>query len=152
MPPNIPAQAHIQWVFDNKISDEDRLRLSPHISNYNRLNEILVLNGIAIEDIQKLILLELEGDQRPFILGKLVGRLKSKERNQLLTVIQSCVKAVSKRKSLDTPKVKGASATNGPVPPNEASPTESSSVRQARSSFSRSKHRVKVRPNSNSTK
>lgn len=149
---NHTSDTRVQWFFDKDISAEDRKRLAPHLSNYNRLNEILVLNGIELSDIQKLILLELEGAQRPFILGKLIGRLKSKERNQLLTLVQSCVKAVSKHKSPATRKAVGASVTSGPVPPSAESPTASSSALQARSSFSRSKHRVKVRPSSSSTK
>lgn len=126
--------AHVELAFGQNLTDADRARLGPHISNYNRLNEILVLNGIPISDIQKLILLELEGAQRPFILKKLVGRLKSKERKELLNIIATCVKAVSKPKSPVTRNRKGVSRTSSRRRRNAASPIESSSPPTEKSS------------------
>jgi hypothetical protein len=77
---------------DVVVTNGDSVRLGPHLTNYNRLNEILILNNLPIEDVQKMILLELKGKSRQFILRKLVGRLKSKERKQLLHNLASCLK------------------------------------------------------------
>ncbi len=80
-----------ELLFPNlKVSKGDEARLSPHLTNYNRLNEILILNGLGIKDVQRMILIELQGKSRQFILNKLVSRLKSQEREDLLINITQC--------------------------------------------------------------
>lgn len=80
-----------ELLFPNlKVSKGDEARLSPHLRNYNRLNEILILNGLDIKDVQRMILIELKGKSRQFILNKLVSRLKSQEREDLLINITQC--------------------------------------------------------------
>lgn len=124
MPPS-DVVVKLEVKFGTALSKKDRTRLEPHLVGYNRLNELLLLNGIPIEDIQKLIMLEVEGKRRPFILKKLVGRLKSKERQQLHNLIASCLKNTSNDKCVVTLSQKDASHTSSPRRCRKASRTAS---------------------------
>jgi hypothetical protein len=80
-------------IFDAEviISHKDEERLRVHLSNWNRLHEIMLL-GINIPDLQRLVIMELLGNGRSRILTRLLGRLTKLQRaevqqkvNQLLT-------------------------------------------------------------------
>lgn len=68
----IPAS---HQVFDNTVvvSEKDFERLSPHLGNWTRLNDLLLL-GVNESDLQRLVVIELQGSKRPQILGKLLAR------------------------------------------------------------------------------
>lgn len=65
------------------LTEDDVARLGPHLKNYNHLNEILLLNELSIEDVQKMYLLEHKGRRRAPILRRLRGRITAKVRQQL---------------------------------------------------------------------
>lgn len=72
------------------VSPADRKRLLPHLSNWNRLNEILLLGTISTADMRKLIYLESQGKCRLPMLRKLVTRLKSYEAIALCELLRIC--------------------------------------------------------------
>lgn len=117
-----------------RVSKADEARLGPHLTNYNRLNEILILNNIEAVDVQRLILIELHGKSRQFILNKLVGRLKSKERDALLANLNQCLKnRLPKPASSDGVKPMTFSSESMSALDAKASRTASPSARKGRS-------------------
>ena len=122
-------------LFPNlRVSKGDESRLSPHLRNYNLLNEILILNGLDVKDVQRMILIELQGKSRQFILNKLVSRLKSQEREDLLINITQCrMNREPKPASCDGVSPMTFSSANMSVLVAKASPTASPSDRKATS-------------------
>lgn len=74
-----------------KITEKDRLRLAQHLTGWNKLNELFVLNGITVEDLRMMIVIEATGCKRKGILTKLVSRLYSTLRKQTLESIDQCL-------------------------------------------------------------
>lgn len=72
-----------QPEFVVELSRRDRKRLEPHLSGWNRLNEMLVLGEFTNDDLRKLIALELEGSNRRAILTKLAQRIVANYRANL---------------------------------------------------------------------
>lgn len=66
------------------ISHKDAERLAPHIANWNRLTEICASGLLPVDDIRLMIRHEATTLKRPPILRRLVGYLKSRERDALL--------------------------------------------------------------------
>ena len=85
-----------------RVTAKDRARLGPHLANYNLLNEILLLNNLSVEDVHILLELELQGKARRFVLYRLIGRIKSKERKQLIQCVNQKLKQKSERGVLTT--------------------------------------------------
>jgi hypothetical protein len=76
------------------VSKKDLIRLRDHITNWNRLNEILLLGEqVSTDDLRRLIVLELAGKARKRILLALVSRLYSRQQKTLWKEILRCVKA-----------------------------------------------------------
>ena len=73
-----------------KLTASDHTRLESHLSNWNRLNEILLLGTISAGDLRKLIYLESQGKCRLPMLRKLVTRLKSYEAIALCELLRIC--------------------------------------------------------------
>ena len=70
------------------ISKKDIKRLSEHILSSRRLNELLVGDCISAEDLRKMVLIEALKDQpRRTIICKLVGRIHSRQRTDILRTI-----------------------------------------------------------------
>jgi hypothetical protein len=71
----IPRRAQ---VFDApvELSDKDRERLCPHLSNWRALHSVMLL-GLNEPDLRRLVVLELLGQQRRMILRRLTARLSS---------------------------------------------------------------------------
>ena len=97
------------------VTNRDRKELAHILAGYNKMVNIFGRIDVSIPTIKKLILIELEGKQRMFIIEKLVGRLKSKERNHLLTLIKPCLKETSNPKSITTAELMGSSPTSSPA-------------------------------------
>lgn len=115
-----------------RLTKLDARRLNPHIQNYNLLNEILLLNSLTIEDVQRMVVLELGGKGRQFVLKRLVGRLKTKERQELLNNIHQCQQnRILNSGYVDGAKPMTSSSTNSPVRVAKASPTGSRLGRKA---------------------
>jgi len=66
------------------ISHKDAERLAPHMSNWNRLTDICASGVLTPEDVHLMIRHEATTLKRPPILRRLVGYLKSRERDALL--------------------------------------------------------------------
>jgi len=103
------------------LTPKDRETLITHITGYNRLNDLLLLGDHDAVYLKKLLMLEVEYHNRPFIVKKLVGRILSIERRRILTL---CSNQPSKNKSQPTLKRKIASLISGRRLPSEESPTE----------------------------
>lgn len=71
-------------IFDTEvfISSKDEERLLVHLSNWNRLHE-LMLKGVNVSDLQRLVIMELRGNGRRRILGRLLGRITKLTRLEL---------------------------------------------------------------------
>jgi hypothetical protein len=81
-------------AFGVTLSKKDLIRLRSHLGGWNKLNEILLLNGnISPDDLKRLILIELSGKCRADILRKLVTRLFAREQEILWGLVESCLSA-----------------------------------------------------------
>lgn len=65
-----------------KLTSQDRAKYAPHIGNINYLSSYLA-DGATHRDAGLMLLLELEGDRRPFILNRLMGKLTTFYRKEL---------------------------------------------------------------------
>jgi hypothetical protein len=81
-------------VFPNPvvISDKDVERLSPHLSGWMSLHEIMLL-GINESDLQRLVVLELLGKKRKDILQRLTARIASTRLAEMKRRIALCLRA-----------------------------------------------------------
>lgn len=80
------------FYIDPRITKKDRERLQHHLVSYNHLNELFVLNpDFPLDDLKRLVLLELEGNKRQAIFQKLVGRIMGHERRGILTRLEMAV-------------------------------------------------------------
>ena len=85
---------HNCQVFDHVVilNSKDAERLSPHLSGWGSLNEILLL-GINVPDLERLVVLELMSPRpRRQILERLLGRISTIERSQIYARIYECLK------------------------------------------------------------
>lgn len=74
---------------DPEVTEADRTRLGPHLISYRHLNELFVINPeFPTDDLKKLVLMELGGKRREVIFQKLVGRIKGRERREVLTNLE----------------------------------------------------------------
>lgn len=73
------------------VTKRDLNRLGPSLSNWPKLNELLIL-GVSNADLKKLILVELNGKKRLSILDRLCARLKKQELRNLRDLIKECLK------------------------------------------------------------
>lgn len=80
-------------IFDSftPVAFEDQQRLGPHLSNWNKLNEILLL-GVSETDLRKLAILEMMGKKRRIILRRLLGPIIRHIRISLETKIEHALK------------------------------------------------------------
>ena len=80
-------------IFDSftPVTFEDQTRLGPHLSNWNKLNEILLL-GVSEADLRKLAILEMMGKKRRIILRRLLGPITRHTRISLETKIENALK------------------------------------------------------------
>jgi hypothetical protein len=71
-------------IFEQSVvlTSKDAERLSYHLGNWTRLNEVMLL-GINLPDLRRLVVLELMGLRRRSILSRLLGRIaKEQHRNR----------------------------------------------------------------------
>jgi hypothetical protein len=72
-------------IFENEVilTDKDAERLQVHLSNWRRLHEIMLL-GVNVSDLRRLVILELLGNGRRFIITRLLGRIAKLQRVETL--------------------------------------------------------------------
>lgn len=70
-------------IFENEVilTSKDAERLQVHLSNWRRLHEIMLL-GLNIHDLRRLVILELLGNGRRFIITRLLGRIAKLQRTE----------------------------------------------------------------------
>jgi hypothetical protein len=61
------------------LTSKDAERLSYHLGNWTRLNEVMLL-GINLPDLRRLVVLELMGLKRRSILSRVLGRIAKEQR------------------------------------------------------------------------
>jgi hypothetical protein len=72
------------------LTREDTSRLKKHLVGWNHLNELLLLGSLTDQDLRKLIALEaMSPKPRPEIIRRLLARVKSNERDHILTVLNA---------------------------------------------------------------
>ena len=70
-----------------ELRSRDVKRLEPHLASSGKLNELLVLDSITDEDLQRLLLLEARRPKpRYVIVRKLIARLLSRTRERMIRV------------------------------------------------------------------
>jgi hypothetical protein len=68
------------------LTNKDADRLSYHLGNWTRLNEVMLL-GVNLPDLRRLVVLELMGLKRRSILRRLLGRIaKEQHRSRWVTI------------------------------------------------------------------
>lgn len=77
--------------FGVSLTIKDVKRLLPHLSNWPKLSNVLML-GLPNEDLKKMVLIELNGKQRREILSRLCARLKKQELKQLRELVFACLR------------------------------------------------------------
>ena len=70
------------------VSKKDAARLTPHLANYGKLNEMLVMNTVTDADLQRMILIEVAGKNRKVFIRKLVGRYMSRRRRAYILELE----------------------------------------------------------------
>lgn len=102
------------------ISEHDYARLAPHLSAWRNLNEMFVLNELNVQDVRTLLAIELLTKARKPIVRKLVARLFSMLRNELLSNLeplwQQDLKSTLSKGSRSGVKKTASSSTSSPVP------------------------------------
>lgn len=75
-------------IFDNEVilSSKDAERLQIHLANWRVLHEIMLL-GVCLEDLKRLVILELAGHGRRPILVRLLGRIAKMQRKETMAKI-----------------------------------------------------------------
>lgn len=85
----ISAQKLFRPLKQPTVRPRDVKRLEPHLSSSGKLNELLVLDSVTTEDLQRMLLIECNaGRPRPryVIVRKLVARILSRERDRLVAM------------------------------------------------------------------
>jgi hypothetical protein len=81
-------------VFDTDVVliDKDAARLTPHLSSWRSLHEIMLL-GVNEPDLKRLVVLELLGQKRRQILQRLIGRISSIQTSRVIAKVNLCLKS-----------------------------------------------------------
>lgn len=73
------------------VAPRDVKRLSPHLASTGALNEMLVLDVVSTDDLQRMLVMEStggyarDGHARYSVVRKLVARILSRERTRMVT-------------------------------------------------------------------
>lgn len=82
----------------HRLTKADTARLQPHLSNWNRLNDLLVLGECTVEDLEKLLQIEASTHRRTPLLRRLQQQIVSRYRASLTAYTDSlCANQSSKR-------------------------------------------------------
>lgn len=79
-------------IFDSpvEILEKDAASLKPHLTGWNKLNEIFLV-GLNAPDLRRMVVLELMGSQRRAIIARLLGRLAKLERQKYIRRITKAI-------------------------------------------------------------
>lgn len=70
------------------LTSKDVQRLEPHLSGWERLNELFLL-GVNVPDLERLVILELSAKRRRQILMKLLGRRSTLKQRALKARVEA---------------------------------------------------------------
>lgn len=79
-------------IFDAPVvlDSKDAERLSFHLTNWNKLNEMFML-GVNAPDLRRLVVMEMLGRRRMAIISRLLGRLARVQRKHLLGKVREAL-------------------------------------------------------------
>lgn len=70
------------------LTKRDIKRLEGHVLSARKLNEVLVMDSVSLNDLQRMALIEASKPKpRQVILKKLIGRIYSRARNETLEIL-----------------------------------------------------------------
>ncbi len=69
-----------------EISSKDHERLSFYVGSWKRIHEMMLL-GVNQSDLRRLVVLELMGRRRIYLIRRLLGRLTTLQRNDYLSKV-----------------------------------------------------------------
>ena len=86
-PVTVPASYQI-FEAPVALSLKDVQRLEPHLSRWERLNELFLL-GVNVPDLERLVIIELSAKRRHQILMKLLGRRSTLKQRALKARVEA---------------------------------------------------------------
>lgn len=86
-----PHALPLQFYFNVHISWEDYRRLGPNLSSWSRLNELLILGQFPLEDLKRLLILELSIARRKQVLEKLQSRISTAETKHIQSIVNNAL-------------------------------------------------------------
>lgn len=87
---NYPVHARavpLHFHFNVQIHAADYVRLGPHLKSWEHLSALLVLNQFPLEDLQRLLVIELSMQCRQQVLTKLRSRIATAETKHVQQLI-----------------------------------------------------------------
>jgi hypothetical protein len=75
MPAAIPQRFQLFIDGPVVVSDKDAERLAPYLGGWLTLNEFFIAESPTEEDLKRLVVMELMGDRREYLINKLLARL-----------------------------------------------------------------------------
>jgi len=81
----------LQMYFNIRLTPADLVRLGSNLNSWSHLNELLVLDQFSLEDLKKLLTLEVVGKQRKQVLTNLTSKIKTKETKHVQSIIAQCL-------------------------------------------------------------
>lgn len=127
------------------------LKWKPHLTGWNKLNEVFKLDLLSVKDLEAMLRIELHSHARPELLRRLIARLHSAHRKELTKDINQWLKnhgkgiIVSKKiwrkRSVFGARKMDTTGESSYPHPTEESQTGSLSLQQAELDFSSSNAR-----------
>ena len=79
---NLPRKYQVFPGVEVGMCSKDEERLSFYLSNWVRLSNLFV-KGVNVPDLRRLLVLELMGKKRRFILDRIIGRISTLQKAEL---------------------------------------------------------------------
>lgn len=88
-----PRCLPLQFHFNVHISNADYVRLGPALKSWSHLNELLVLGQFPLEDLKRLLILELALQRRKQVMEKLRSRITTAESKHIQLLVAHALQA-----------------------------------------------------------
>lgn len=86
-----PHCLQLQFYLNVQIDMEDYTRLGPNLFSWRHLNELLILGVFPLDDLKRLLILELALQRRKQVLTKLRSRIKTAESQHIIRLISNAL-------------------------------------------------------------